>query len=139
MKALIILTLVSAAIDALSQLREVPVDFPKKKKQYNEQSWIPNKFFEWDFGWVLDAFHQYQGWGLFLFGVSLVHFYIYFWGLFTAVVYKLGLYFHTFDSLYIYLFLALYSLVWYQIRNVFFHIVFKYPKYWKDFKWLLKR
>lgn len=135
MQLIILFAVISSAVDALSQLRITPVDSQEKK--YVTRSWLPNFIFKWDFksipviGGVLDAFHQFQGWGLFLYGYSCsIFFGRYYMELLSWFPINSTFRFFVYSVA----FMAVYTLAWYQIRNLFLHIIWIYPKYWKEFR-----
>lgn len=113
------LFVLSAAIDTLNQLRITPIDFEQSRKKYQTIGRLPEWLFEWDFGWIVDAFHQYQGWALFLIAVSF------------ALHEKNGHRRRIFESygiqengLMYFCYYGAMLLIWYQIRNQFLHKFF---------------
>lgn len=71
------------------------------------RSWLPEKIFNWEIAEKLDAVHFYMGIKLISFGLG---FYFYSWDLWTIPL-----------TIYIY----------YQIFNLFFHIIWLYPEFWE--------
>jgi hypothetical protein len=87
------------------------------------QSWLPMWVFTWDSGLfaILDAPHVYMGLKLVLFGLG------------AFVLYPIIKYYD--DNLkpesLKWIVLAILVLVYYQVFNLFYHIVFRYPEFWR--------
>lgn len=87
--------------------------------QINHTSWLPQRVFTWKTRWkAVDAIHFYQG--------------------ITMVGFGLGMYFCTW-SLWPWLPIVVYG--YYQVFNLFFHVVFRETWYWEFpfFRFLWKK
>jgi hypothetical protein len=81
------------------------------------QSFLPKWIFKWDFGIsTVDAFHVYQGITLITFGIGGYYFY-------RLLEYQSPKYKLTAWIIAVYLY--------YQVFNLFFHVLFLKPEYWQ--------
>lgn len=71
------------------------------------QSWLPEKFFTWKVYKIFDAVHTYMGIKLVSFGLGFL---FYNWDYWTIPL-----------TIYLY----------YQVFNLFFHVVWRYPEFWE--------
>jgi len=82
-------------------------------------SWLPEWVFSWDLNfWIvttLDAEHVYMGGELVLFGIAL---------------YMLGRMIFVDVPLPRWLFITAIIFIYYQVFNLFYHFIFRYPEYW---------
>lgn len=136
MRTFLIIFILAAFVDTLSQFRIMPVDFPKERKMY-QSSILPKWLFEWNFprvpivGSVFNAVKQFQGWGIFLLGLSF--------GIHEIPLWLANIYHFLMDneldlnSRLVWFILqtayfAVLMMVWYQIRNVFLKVFIKRRK-----------
>ena len=81
------------------------------------QSFLPTWIFKWDFGIsTVDAFHTYQGITLITFGIAGYYFY-------RILEYQSKKYKLIAWTIAVYLY--------YQVFNLFFHVLFLKPEYWQ--------
>lgn len=111
MRLWIILLILAAAFSGLDQIIRLGWEY---------RSWFPEWFFSWDTGWgKFDAWHTWQG---------MVYFLLLAGGIFLSgeldkVSYKGGIF--------VVLFFVTVFLLWFQIRNLFLHIIWLKPEYWQ--------
>ncbi len=99
---------VSAISRALDQIIILERDY---------QSYLPGWVFRWDLGLgTVDAFHTYQGITLVAFGIACYYFYHFLQRM--TPKYKIAGWL-----------IAVYG--YYQVFNLFFHVVFLKPEYWQ--------
>lgn len=123
----------SACFGALTQL----IVF----EQYS-QSWLPEWVLRWDLGVLLtaDAYHVYQGLWLICFGIAffrvgsvLLSGYISSqmlkWKNWFLKIYVRG--FKIFGKFWRWVIVAGIIILYYQIYNLFYHIIFRYPEFWR--------
>jgi hypothetical protein len=111
-------------------------------EQWERQSWLPEWVFTWDWGILstLDAYHVYQGAWLICFGIAffklgngLVGGYLASWILNTNDLF-LQFYiwgYKRFGRFWRWVVVAGIVILYYQVYNAFYHIVFRFPAFWR--------